>query len=721
MNTQNIRTLSVSALIAASGMASTVQAADWAAAVNGNWNDVANWSPADIPNSIGEDANLGLAGVYTVFVTNNFSIGALNITNADAIASLGSNSLTLSGAMLNQGTFIVNDNGNTLNSLLRFDADTMLMGSGSVMLNGTGSTNDATIGANGGFTLTHAFGHTIHGSGEIVGSMVNSGLIIGDMPGAPGLSNNGNIVQTATGMFGADTGDARLFSGSSITGGELFTINGGKIVVNSGAPSIGDILNSGDIDVPGGSFTLAISDAVTNNGTITLNSTDQIFNATLRFDASISITGNGNVLMNTSGNSNDALVLAPDGITGTIGSNQTVEGSGQITGAAPTGNIHNTGVINGNDASGAALIPFGNHTGTGTYRSDDGILGLGSGVVMNGGTFETSGTGIVDTISSPVSIAGMVNNGQMGIRGQGHFLSLIGPLTNNGDILINSTNQVFNAHLTADVTVTISGTGTTTMQSPSNTGDANIRATDGFTMTFGSGQTVQGAGLVEGRGATGTIHNNGTFIGNDPVLPLEMRGNHTGTGTYRADNGVLGLAGGVTMDGGTFDSSGTGSVEALSGTITISNIANNGQMGIMGQGATVDMLTNFTNNGTININSNNAIFNATLQASADLTIDGAGTITMQSPSNTGDARILPNGFALTIGSGQTITGSGELDGTMTVEGTIDPDGAPLRHIDADQMTLTGTSTIIADLGGLLGGEFDRILLSGSDTLDLGGA
>ncbi len=721
MMTRRTCTWSVSAFIAAAGLATTAQGADWAVAADGNWNDAASWSPMDIPNTILEDANLGLAGVYTAFISNNFAIGALNITNADAIASLGSNSLTLNGAMLNQGTFIVNDNGNTFNSLLRFDTNTTLMGSGSVFLNAGGQTGDATVGANGGFTLTHALGHTIHGAGEVVGTMTNSGIIVSDVPASAGLGNNGTITQTATGKFGADGSNALLMNGSSISGGELNTINGGRIVLANGVASIGNILNSGDLDVPGGGFTLAVFDTVTNNGIITLNSSDQVFNAFLRFDASTSVEGNGLVLMKTATDTNDAIIFAPDGITGTIGSNQTVEGSGQITGTAPTGNIHNAGTINGNDASGAELVLFGNHTGTGTYRSDDGILGLGNGATLVGGTFDTSGTGIVDTITGTVVINNMINNGQMGIRGSGATLVLDGPLTNNGDVAVNSNNDIFNAHYDANTNVVVMGTGTTTLRSPSNTGDAVVRVYDESDLVFGPGQTVQGAGIVNGLGLTGTIHNEGIFVANDPVLPLEMHGNHAGTGVYMGDDGVLGLANGVIMDGGIFDSLGTGSVEALDGLITIKDITNNGQMGIRGSGTTVEMLTNFTNNGTININSNNNIFNAHLRAGADVSVNGTGTITMQSPSNTGDATINPNGFALTIGSGQTITGSGNLNGIMTVEGTIDPDGVPFRHIDVDQMTLTGTSGIVADLGGLLAGEFDRVLLAGGDTIDLGGA
>ncbi len=883
MFNQNTRSLSICALVAAAGMAMPVQAADWASPVDGNWNIAANWLPADIPNVVGEDANLGFATPYTVFVSNSFTISAMNITNTNAVASLGNITLTLNDNLANQGMVIVNDNGNSFNSALRFGVDAALLGSGSVFLNGVGATNDASIGANSTWTMAQAAAHTIHGNGEIVGTMINNGSILADTPAGAGLAIAGTVTQLGSGTIGADAGEILLANNSSISGGQLFSINGGRVAVSSGTANIGDIDFSGVLDIPGGSRTLAVFDAVTNNGTVNINSDNAAFNAHLRATADVTINGAGTITMQSPGNTGDAQILANDGFTLTFGSGQTVQGAGLIQGLGATGTVHNAGTFIGNDPV-LPLEMYGNHTGAGTYRGDDGVLGLANGSSLNGGTFDSSGTGSVEALAGTSTISNIVNNGQMGIRGQSTTLTLVGPFTNNGDIAVNSDNAVFNAHLRADADVTINGTGTITMQSPGNTGDAQIRANDGFTLTFGSGQTVQGAGSIEGF-TTGIIHNEGTFIGNDPTLPLEMYGNHTGTGTYRGDNGVLGLANGSSLNGGTFDSSGTGSVEALAGTSTISNIVNNGQMGIRGNAVWVDMVSNFTNNGTVNINSDNAVFNAHLRATADVTIDGTGTITMQSPGNTGDAQILANdgftltfgsgqtiqgagsikglttgvvrnegtfigndpvlplemygnhtgagtyrgddgvlglasgsslnggtfdssgtgsvealagtstisnivnngqmgirgnavwvdmatnftnngtvninsdnavfnahlravadvaingtgtitmqspgntgdaqiranGFTLTIGSGQTITGSGSIQGTVTLEGTIDPGGLPLRRIDIDDLALAASSTINVDLGGLLDGEFDRILLGGSDTIDLGGA
>ena len=877
-----MRPLSVCTLVAACGLATNASAIDWAAPVDGNWNVAANWSPADIPNASGEMATLGLSGAYMVSMTNSFSINALNISNADAILGLADDTLSLSGALNNNGLIIINDDGDTFQSRLAFGADMNITGSGTVLLNGIGQSNDAAIGASAGFTMFNGASHTIRGDGQLEGTVVNNGSILADVAGGPGLLITGQL--SGPGTLRADQGTLLLNGGSTLSNTTFSTINGGTARVNSGTATLDNVTFSGNLSILGQGHFISLTGPMTNNGTITVNEDLSVFNAHLRFDSTASITGNGLVRLQSAGNPNDAQIIVSDGFTGTIGANQTVEGSGQLTGSGASGTLHNAGIINGNDplnyllllgnhtgtgtymaeggflGLGSGLIMnggtldssfgggiytysgtstlsnitnngvmgilgqghfisltgpfsnngtitinvdgsvfnghlridtdvsingngsimmmsagnvndaqiivsdtftgiigsgqtvegagqivatspsgtvhnagiikgtdpltplalFGNHTGSGTYRADDGTIGLGSGLVMNGGTFDSTGTGIVETFSGTSTISNIVNNGNMGIRGEGHFLSLVGPLTNNGNIALNTTDTVFNAHLDANADVLIDGNGTITMLASASTDDSVMRAMDTFELTIGSEQTVQGSGRVTGI-SSGIVHNDGVFVANDPDFPLEMYGNHTASGTYRGDNGVLGLMNNSILDGGTFESSGTGMVEAISGTSTISNITNSGTLGIRGSGAFIDMLTDLTNNGEIMINVNNDLFNAHLEAEADVAINGNGTIHMQAPTNIGDAQLRANGFALTVGSGQTISGSGSLQGTMTVNGTIDPSGAPFRRMDAGELTLTASSEFIADLGGLADGEFDRIDVANSSTMDLGGA
>lgn len=884
------------AMMALAGSNMSAQAIDWAAVVNGNWNDSANWLGGNVPDALGEDAVLGLSGAYTVDVTNNFTHGALTISNPDATLALGSVFHTLNGDLLNNGTVLINKDGVVFNSHIAFGADAMIAGSGEIVLNGVGNSNDAQVLSNAGFTVTHASGHTIRGAGLLGGTMINNGDIIGDSV-AGGLELQGTLTQGAGGNAGADGGTLQLANGSVTSGGEFVTVNGGIIEVSGSIATIGNLTNSGDLHIPGSGRFLDLNAGVLNNGTITVNPGVNVFNAHLRFTADATLSGNGDVHMFSAGDLGDAQVLVDTAVTGTIGSNQTVHGSGLLN-ATNGGSIVNMGTVNGDDASvglglagnhvgtsgvyrsdngtlllrnglileggtfetsgtgsitkdqngtatigniinngqmnilgsgssielsgtlvnngtltmnsdinvfnsflrtatnvaiggngtiqmntagdigdaqiltddavmmtfgenltvaGAGLIEgkfdgvienlgvingnyaaagktpirelrlLGNHTGNGlgVYRSDDGLLGLGNGLMLDSGTFDSSGVGIVEVAdSATATVSNVTNLGEMGIRGGGSFLSLTGPMTNDGTLTINSNMNVFNAHLLFEnSSAVINGTGTVRMQTQGDIGDAQMYTSGMFNGTIGSGQTVAGAGQIDGR-SDGTIVNNGVIDGDDPVNELRLRGNHDGSGggVYRSTGGVLGLSSGLVMNGGTFETASSGSVSmTTSGVAELSNMTNIGTMDLRGDGGIVELHGPLTNNGTININSNMNNFNAHIRFEADTEIDGTGTIVMSTLNQNNDAQIIAtNGFVGTIGAGQTVIGDGLMVNTINMNGVLDPDG-PTRAMNIDDLTFSGTSGMIADLGGLLAGEFDRVLLNSGDTINLDGA
>ena len=671
--------LSALVIVALAGSSAGAQVIDWASAVDGNWNDAFNWSPANVPNLIGEDAVLGLVGAYTVHTINSFTIGSLTLSNPLVVLQIGSNqTLILNGDLNNSGIVNVNFQGTIFNAHLSFNTDATIAGNGSILLNAQSDPGDAQILANA-FTVTNASGHLIHGSGHIAGAMINSGNIIADDPAGAGLRLGGTLTQTPGGNAGADAGTLLLGNGSITTGGELLSINGGVISVQTSA-TIGNIINSGDIEVPGQGWSLRMNGDVQNNGTITLNSNGAIFNAHLWFDGATTLAGSGNVMMVSAGDLGDAQILTSGLFDGTIGGNQTVEGSGLITGGSD-GTIVNLGTINGNDPA-VGLGLAGNHSGVGggVYRSDGGSIILRNGLVLNGGTFDSSGTGIVEMTSSGIAtLSNITNLGQMGVRGQGGSITLTGPMTNNGTLTLNSNGAIFNAHLRFGASTAIDGSGTINMATAGSSGDAQLFTDGPFIGTIGASQTVQGSGQVDGR-SDGTIVNNGTINGNDPAFPLELRGNHTSSGMYRSDDGVLALINGANLDGGTFDSSGTGIVEMTSsGIVTLSNITNLGQMGVRGQGGSISLAGPMTNDGTLTINSNNNGFNAHLRFVADTAITGSGTVRMKmAGSDLGDAQLFTDGkFFGVIGANQTVAGSGIVDGrslgTIVNDGTINGD------------------------------------------------
>tara|TARA_R110002073_G_scaffold118918_1_gene258407 strand:+ start:272681 stop:275665 length:2985 start_codon:yes stop_codon:yes gene_type:complete len=653
--------LSACAIVALAGSSAGAQAIDWAMPIDGDWNIAGNWTGSNIPNAIGEDAVLGLAGAYTVTTSSNFTLGGMSITNPMATLTVGNNRThTLNGTLINNGTVVVNTQGSVFNTHLSFASDATISGSGTIILNGPGDPGDAQVLSNT-FTITHANGHTIRGAGNIAGNMINSGSIIADLDKSDGLRLSGVVTQTPTGVAQAIGSTLLLGDGSIVTGGELATSASGVVQVANGVATVGDIVLSGDLDVLGSTDTLALNGNLQNDGSININSNGAVFNAHVRFDTDAAINGVGVINMTAMSDPNDAQLYTNGVFDGTIGANQVVQGSGQIDGRHG-GTMINLGTINGNNPE--ALELRGNHSGGGEYRSDSGLISLINGLIIDDGTFDSSGTGIVDMTGSGVAtLSNMTNQGMMGIRGQTGFIDLAGPLTNNGTIAINSNNAIFNAHLRFMTDTVIDGTGMITMLVNTDNNDAQLFTGGVFNATLGAGQTVQGSGQIDGRDG-GTIINLGTINGNDPVSSLELRGNHTGGGVYRSDNGSIALVNGLVLDDGTFDSSGTGVVEMPDGgVVTLSNITSQGEMGIRGHGGIIDLAGPLTNNGNIAINSNAEVFNAHIRFMTDTVIDGTGTITMLVTEGINDAQIFTGGiFNATLGAGQVIQGSGMIDG-----------------------------------------------------------
>ena len=874
------------ALIALAGSAVNAQSINWLNPIDGDWGVAGNWDGGNIPSDASEIAVLGLSGVYTVTSNANRTVGGMMINNPDAMLDWGTNTCTLWGDIQNNGLLTLNYELSVFNSVLSFQADATISGSGIIRLNAVSNNDDSQINSSSTM-LTHASGHTIAGSGRLSGSILNMGDIIADDPAGLGLQLSGTLTQSAGGRVGADMGKVLLGSGSVTTGGEFFTLNDGEINVPAGLATINNVNNTGDITIAGNSATLSLSGSIDNNASMMINPEASVFNAHLRFDASATIGGSGNITLLGHSEQGDAQIYTNGIFTGTNGSGQVVQGSGQIDGRAG-GEIINNGTIIANDA-GFVLGMSGIHNpGSGEYRAEgDGVLGLNNGSMLTGLVFDTLGNGSVDVTGSTATANLIMNNGQMAIPGQGRTLALVGTMTNNGSLTINSNGAVFNAHLRFDSNTQVNGTGDIEMVTISNRDDAQIYTSPGIIGTIGAGQTVSGSGLIDGRtdgtivingtivgndsasllwldgnidatgggvfrgdegvvsldgglvltggtfesigagavsktnngvatlsGVTnngtmsvlgnggiidlngdltnnglchlnsdlnvfnahirainnvaidgtgtvrlsspsnlddaqvftgdavtltigpdqivagagrvngdngGTIINNGVINGDEPGFELRMLGSHSGTGVYRSDDGLLGLGSGVVMNGGFFDSSGTGAVtKADNGVATVSNMTNEGQLNIWGNGGFIDLASDLTNNGEIWINSNSNLFNAHLRFTDSFAINGTGTIRMSAPTNSDDAQIIVSDPATgTLGSGQTLIGDGRLVGNLNINGTIDPDG-PTRALIADNLSLSSSSQMIADLSGPNVGEFDRIVLSGADVMNIAG-
>ena len=94
----------------------TAELITWSNASGGNWNVAANWNPTNVPDAVGEWAQIGVAGTYTVTLNMSPSFDWLDITNTAATLNLDSNTLTLLdvAGLTNSGTIVANSGAATI-------------------------------------------------------------------------------------------------------------------------------------------------------------------------------------------------------------------------------------------------------------------------------------------------------------------------------------------------------------------------------------------------------------------------------------------------------------------------------------------------------------------------------------------------------------------------------------------------------------------------------
>lgn len=444
-------------------------------------------SGATITGGLVEGVNGG--SVETVSVGSDFSGTELQ----GSIGIVGNAVMTVnSPGVLNNGVITVNSNASTFNATLSVQSDAQFAGSGEIVLSRLSTdANDARMITENGATATLGAGQFVRGSGILNGDFVSQAQILADDP-AQDLLLFGTIDQSAGGSIGADAATA-LLADVTVTGGEINSTNGGVVHVSSGdVATLSGVTNHADAG-PRGNGRLNIGAAgLVNEGTITVNANDSTFNAELRFIADTTLGGAGSVVLNqVSSDTFDATFTTEDGVTGTLGPDQTISGRGRVD-----GDFVNNGLILG-DQPGLDLIARGtfNQTGGGVMRADTGFVALDDGQIT-GGLLEGINGGSVEVRSSAgMAIDSVTLAGATGIRGNGALI-LQGPVTNNGQLTINANASTFNAVLRAETDTTVSGSGTILMNQPSSdTADAMIDA-NGFTLTLA--QPVRGDGRLTG-------------------------------------------------------------------------------------------------------------------------------------------------------------------------------------------------------------------------------
>ena len=699
--------------------------------------------------------------------------GSLSTTGGGLFQPNNNGNNVLSGVTLTTGSFIdlasavrltrVNG-GMTLNgtvniasgSLINFEGDQTLGGSGSIVF---GAAANNRVGIDGGNkTLTLASGVTIRGDTGLIGlgqlvngsgnALVNNGTIAADVAGGTitiaflgaGVTNNG-IIRAANGgtialqsNLTGGVGSQLVAGAGSVIAQQGVTISG--IVNTTGTGSLRPANNGNNLlsaVTLTGVLDLATATAVERVvGNLALNGTINVDNGSLlNMEGDQTLSGNGTVIFGAVGNNrvgvdggNKTLTIA-SGVTirgqnGGIGLGQLVNGSGN--------SLVNNGTISADVAGGVVTITglTAGVSNNGTIRALNGgtlqlqsnlagtpsgqlVAGAGSIISQQGvtisGVINTSGSGnLRPTNSGSNFLSGVTLNGNLDLAGALALERVINNLALNGVISIDNSSL-----LNLEGTQTVSGNGSMVFGAGVNNrvgvdggnkvvtlaGGVTIRGQNG---SIGLGQYVNGSGnsLVN----QGLISSDGGGLINITMASLVNRSFAEAVGA----GSVLRLDSGVDNTGGTLRSSSSGVVLQNGVTVTGGSISN-----------TSGGLYRLTNS------SSNYLDGVTLTTGS--TIDMASAAATGRVINgmvlNGTLNLDSGGGLLNMEGNQTLSGTGSVVFGAAANNRLGVDGGNKTLTIAAGVTVRGTNGIVG-FGQLVNGSGNGIVNGGTINSDGGG-
>ena len=667
-------------------------------------------------------------------------LGLHPVTNGAPIQVANNQAITLLGNVTNNSSINLNSTGN--NTDLRIgSAIVTLSGGGSINL--TNNPNNRILApANSAFTLINQ-GNTISGAGQLGAADLtfsNAGQVNANQTGALVVNTSGNLLTNTGLMQSSSTGGLFIqstsinnqggtiqaltagshvdLSGSGISGGTLKTANGGVIQTVSGNGSLdgitfGTLNNQGLVKVNDLTI-LTLAGTINNTGTILENQVSTNGSTQIRLgNQTVTLTGGGQLVMSNRGNN---LIFGNSGLFQLVNVNNTISGAGQLGDGQMT--LVNSGTVNANQTptfttSGQLVLnTSGNqvvNTGllestaagglfiqsTGITNTGGTVLAVGTGHVdlsgsgIAGGTLNTSGGGVIQTVSGNGSLDGftfgaLANQGLVKVNDL-TILTLFGAINNTGTILENQVSRNSNTQIRlGGQTVTLTGGGQLVMSNnPSNLifGNnglfqlVNVNNTISGAGQLGDGQmTFVNNGLVNANQSNALVLNtNGNLVNNTSTLEDTGVGglviqstavNNTGTILAAGQGSHVDIAGQSSIQGGVLATSSGGVIDTVANDSGFLDGFTGGQVNNTGvvqitDTSTLSLLGTINNTGTFvqAAFSNNTNTDVRI-ASQLVTLMGGGQWLM---SNDVNNRIFANNGAFTfINVDNTISGAGQL-------------------------------------------------------------
>ncbi|MGN2244171.1 filamentous hemagglutinin N-terminal domain-containing protein [Frateuria sp. GZRR33] len=622
------------------------------------------------------DSNALTLGTLATGALSATSTGALDLGQGTIGGNLSATShggaISQAGALTISGTSGIDAGGGTItldNSANSFagavslaGGDTRITNSGSLAL-GTLDTGNLTVVSAGALSF----------AGGSVGGNLDA-TSVGD------ISQGGALAVTGTSSFDAGTGVITLTQANNDFGGAVSLAGGTTQIVDRNALVLGTLAagnltatSHGNLDLGTGSLSGNLV-ATSNGGAISQAAGGLAISGNATVNA-----GSGAITLNDAANDFGGTVNLAGGAT------RITDANALSLGTLSTANL--TAISHG-----ALNLGSGTVAGNLAATSNDGAISQSGGLTVNG-------TSAINAGNAGISLAGPGN----------HFVGAVS-LSNSGANNVAVDNGT-HALLLGSSTV---GTGTLSLAGNGigQVGGITQAAGGGaVTLTAGSGALVLGNA---GNDFTGTVDAQGASVSLSTLGDLHIVGMSVATNGSLSlvAGGALDLASFGAIDTGTGDLT----LSAGDGLATSADLR--GHDVSLAGGAGLTLNGNVTASGTLYLGSTNAAVSQTagvLSAAGTTTVDaGTGTITLTSAGNdfqgavslTGGATRIVDANALTLGTlatgDLTATSTGNLGlGKGTVAGTLlaTSNGGAIGQASGG-LTVTGASTLNAGSGAI---------------------
>ncbi|MGD0230317.1 MAG: hypothetical protein ABSC19_08155 [Syntrophorhabdales bacterium] len=555
------------------------------------------------------------------------------------------------------------------------------------------------------------------------------------------LSTDGTIPNLTLGVYGnqiSNSGNIVLTGGGSnntyltLLGNNTVTLSGGGVVTLNTTTS--------------GAAAAQLQLWGTANGYSVSSTLDNVDN-TIQGGGIISGYGGGTLINENGGTINANSNITSLAIVGSVTNDGTMQASGNGILVLQGASVINNGTITANAGS-SVNLSNNSYINGGTITANAGasvnLSPDGSTTTVVGSTLTNNNGAFLGTVAGgSAALFGITLNGTY-TTDVGGYTQLNGPITNNGNLLVNGGGG---SDTTLDIpsNTTLSGRGTVTLVS-GNGNWAWLTIEDGVTLD-NVGNTIQGSGVILNSNGTLINEAGGTILANSGGLAIQGSqsgtGNVTNYGTFQVNDGsALHLVGGRltnfsgnTLTGGTYIVNGSGILQIDSLGTNGGEIVNNAAS-ITLNGAGSKILDAQGQDALSGLASNTAAGSLTITGGRNLTTPGdfsnAGFVNVGAGStfNTGPNagnNFIQTGGALAVDgvlwTAQALVNAGTVSGGGTIQGNLHNTGGFVHPVSAGMpSTLSVTGNFTQDKAGTLliditNGQWSVLSVSGWASLD----